>query len=314
MAAVVLLVVPVAASHHEDDAAEPKPANDRIIVIEPSDQTLLVGTKRRFDAAICNADGSGCKDARKAKWSVEPTKGLRFNPKKGSSTLVETRQPGSYEISARQAGVVGSTTLQVNEPPVREATGPSSDEYRVYISPDEVELAEGQTAVFTLWGCTLGPDGRLGPNDMPDGVDDACVELDILELNVDEGAPASIGGPVGSRFALTIEPFPEDVGTDRVFIGAQAVTEFGGIVPSIVARRGEQISEFVESDRLLGDADGDGDFDADDQLAVFDAFYFARYDPAFDVNEDGVLDRADWDALIGGRQPMPTPPGLSPTG
>ena len=298
-------------SHHleSEGAAAEKPKATKVIVIAPEDHVMLVEGKRRLDAQICNEDGTGCKGAgNKAKWSVKPRNGLRLSAKKGAASVAEGQKAGLYTVTVKQGQTTGSTTVKVNEPPPeREPTGPAADEYRVYISPEEATLAEGQHAAFMLWGCLLGEDGRLGLNGLPDGVDDECIELIIDDLIYDAEA-VTVLGPQGSRFVVTMEAFPESSSEDRAFVGVQAVTEFGTALASIVKTRAQELDEFIEGDQQLGDTNDNGIWDSEDWTELWTAMYAGRYDPIFDVDENGQLDAVDWDALTAGEPGMPTPP------
>lgn len=302
-----LLAAPAMGSHHfpnEGTAEKPKPA--KILVISPDDHVMLVGDSRVLNVMLCNEDGSSCKAARKAKASVKPKKGLQLSGKKGSQVKVTGSTPGRYELSFKQGGATGATTLTVNEPPVLEPTGPSGDEYRVYVSPPEATLEEGQSAMFTVWGCLLGENGRLGANELPDGVDDECIELEIIDLVYDRDA-ASIVGPQGSHFVISMNRFPEDATEDRTFVGTQVVTESGSMLASIIKTRATQLDESLVSGELLGDTNDNGVWDEDDWAELWFTMYGDRYDPRFDVDENGVLDAVDWDALTQGAPGMPTP-------
>ena len=91
----VLLALPTLGAHHLEGENEPaKPKLAKIIVIAPDDFAGLVGAKRTFWASICTEDGSGCKDATKAKWSVAPKNGLKLSKKKGVQILAEGKRPG----------------------------------------------------------------------------------------------------------------------------------------------------------------------------------------------------------------------------
>jgi hypothetical protein len=307
-----LAATPTVGAHRvEGEGSAPEPA--KIIVITPGEFTGLVGATRTFWASICNEDGSDCKDAKKAKWKVRPKKGFTLSEKQGVLVLGEGKKASEYELTATQGRATGSIEVTINEPPNREPSGPTGDEYRLYISPSEVIREEGQSAALMAWGCLLGPEGRLGANELPDGVDDRCIELDILDLVYDETLPMTVLGPQGSTFFVTIEPFPADIEEDQVFAGVQVVTEFGSTVASIHADRAGVVEGNEISSDVIGDVNGNGMWDEDDWSALWMTMFGGRYEPIFDVDRDGVLDEDDWNALTGDAPGMPTPMPTSVT-
>ena len=169
-------------SHHLEneggaEAAQKAPA--KIIVIQPAGHVMLVEGKRSLWASICDADGENCKDAKKAKWSVKPRKGLKLGPKKGAQSIAEGARPGLYTVTAKQNGIVGTTTVKINEPPDRRGAKASGDELRLVVEPEGFVVGVGGEARFVTWGCPAENGTGTGANGVADGLDDACTTVPI---------------------------------------------------------------------------------------------------------------------------------------
>lgn len=276
-----VVAVPATGSDHLASEREGEPKAAKTIAITPDGHVMLVGDKRRLDAQVCDADGSSCKDAgNKAKWSVKPKNGLKLSPKKGVSSVAEGRKPGTYTVTVKQGGASGSTTVTINEPPVRDAAeAPEAASARLVLDPEFATLRLGEIGIFNAWAC---PERTLS---------EACTPQEIISLNPDEGAALDVWGPVGNTFAVRPTGFPEGLDGDLAFVGSQVQTEIGGTLPELTV-------ENAEFDRNQPtDLDSDGDVDADD-LAALAALVAAAEpvdDPGFDLNRDGTVDQADAD-------------------
>ena len=297
---------PAFASHHQTDAGGSEPA--RVIVIDARTDTILVGGQVRLDVSRCEADGSNCKPAGKAKVTAQP-KGV-VNPNKGSGAqvLFTAKKPGTVTFTATQGDATGTFTLQVNEPPDRSGGSDetTAEPLRLFIDPEESVSGEGGEARFTAWGCPLEDGTRVGPNGVPDGLDDACTTVPIEQVNIDAGAPITLRALQGPTVVLRFNGFPTSEGGDLVFLGAQVVTPLGGTLPSWQGERSP------ESDPLFYDMNMDGVIDQDDDdiltggLPGDDLPLPATdpgFDPLFDINRDRILDTQDHEmfrALIQG--------------
>lgn len=267
----------LATSHLESEkAAEPKPG--KIIAIKVRTDTILVGDQLRAAASRCDADGSGCRPARNARWKAKPSSIAKVAPKRGEMTLIAGKRAGTVTITATQGNATGSITLTINAPPVRDEAHPDGDGERLFLAPPEASVDLGQPFRVAAWGCRLDDGGRTGTNGVPDGLDDGCRPVRILEVNIDEGAPLTLLGIQDSTAAIRLDAFPGGPGDETSFVGVQIVTEIGSTLPSLLARNREYT------------------------------------DPLFyDVTRDGVVDAADRDLLSAVREPLvPDDPGFDP--
>jgi hypothetical protein len=255
-------------SHHLEneggaEAAQKAPA--KIIVIQPADHVMLVGGKRSLWASICDADGENCKDAKKAKWSVKPRKGLKLGPKKGAQSIAEGARPGLYTVTVKQNGIAGTMTVTINEPPDRSGAKASGDELRLFVEPEGFVVGVGGEARFVTWGCPLENGTGTGANGVADGLDDACTTVPTEAVNIDAGAPLSQRALLGPTVVLRFDAFPADEAGELTFLGAHLVTPIGGTLPSLQGRDEPETDPFF-----------------------------------YDMNMDGVVDSADRDILTGG--------------
>lgn len=339
MATTLLLSSAAMASHHEAGETVPESEPAKILQATPDDHVMLVGGSRVITIEICNADGTNCKPANKARTTFRPKSGLQRSGNKGSQIKVTGKQPGTYTLAFKQGQVTGETTVTVNEPPNREPQEPTGDMPRLYLIPSERIVQVGEFAGFEAVGCTLVEGGRFGPNGIPDGVDDECAAVPINAVAVSELPDVSIVGPLGSRFGLLIEEFPPDAEGPRLFVGPQVVTDIGSTVASMLLEdvvfdpagvpdppatspvitasddAAGELQAFRDSGRPLGDANGNGTYDEEDPAMAHNTFTLGVYDAALDYDEDGDLDLADWEAGgWGGTMPTPLAPFGAPAG
>ncbi len=268
-----------------EKASEPRAA--KIIMVDPADHIMLVGQRRSLWASICNADGTGCKDARKARWQVMPKKGLTLGAKKGAQSVVEGKRPGTYTLTVKQGKAEGTTTVTINEPPDRSGGSASSaSEQRLYVQPEDATIGEGGVIRLVAWGCPLLDGSRLGPNEEPDGLDDGCTTVPIESVNIDPGAPLVRRALLGPTVVLEFQAFPADVPGDLIFLGAQLTTAIGGTLPSLQGARGPY------DDPFFHDMNGDGLIDETDQ-AILEGGLPGEGEPPLGSTDPGFDGRLD---------------------
>lgn len=281
----------------ETDSGSSGAEPTRIMVIDPDEYTTLIGGSRVFSASICQSDGTGCRDARNARWTKKPKNGIKLSNNKGTQTKVTANKKGEYSLQAKQGKLVAVITITVNAPAQQQEQSTTSD-LRFYLDPSEFILQTGQIFTVNGWQCPLGTAGRLGTDDKPGTADDECLRADLAEVNLDTDSPIDDLGIWGNTFLGEVLRYPGEPGGGPIFTGIQVVPVGGG---GTVASASVDSTPFAGP--KLGDVDGDGDVDRADGGIIWDTLFAnddepigpdsSHWDPRMDLNGDLVIDGHD---------------------
>jgi len=248
----------------------------------------------------------------------------------GLTTLTASYQATSTSSFVTRIGVDVAEPLEATVPDADAGDGavPTIQGLPVglFIQPGFVVLAPGDSQIFTAHLCPILDGDPRGPDGVPGTRDDLCRPFAVTWSVLGDPPVGTVEPVEGYHTAFTADgeaqrdtAFVSFEGAGRRTAAAEGEAPEGATTPGsadtmsgtlhgasgpkegdasiVVDRNAERRPE-----RRLGDTDGDGDVDELDFVELARHFLSeggdSAYDPASDLNDDGVIGFSDLDILI----------------